>query len=447
MKAILLALLAVAAFDPLPVLRDYLRVDTSNPPGNEAAAARFLQGVLEREGISSEIVETGPGRACLVARLRGDGSKGALILSHHMDVVQADRARWTTDPFGAAIQDGFLYGRGSLDMKTSGITHLAAMIRLKREGATLARDIVLIGTADEEVAASGMQALIARRPDVFAGAELFLTEGDTIDARGGGIRSWNVSVGEKAVLWLRLVAKGPGGHGSAPPAEGTAVDRLIAALERLRRREAPVVVLPEVARAFAALADRYPGLAPAKLRALDTSLQSDADFRKAFLADPERAARVRNTLAITVLRGAPQTNVIPSEAVAELDCRLLPGTDPAAVIADIRKVIDDPTIAVEEIQPVVAASSSRTDSALYHAIESVAARRAPGVPVVPTLLVSWTESALVRPLGIQAYGFEPLALDETEAARSHGDDERVSLENVRSAAEIVYEVVRTTAVR
>ncbi|HEX4825806.1 MAG TPA: M20/M25/M40 family metallo-hydrolase [Candidatus Polarisedimenticolaceae bacterium] len=433
------------AFDPLPVLRDYLKIDTSNPPGNEAAAAAFLKTILDREGIPSEIVEVAPGRADLVARLPGTGAKKALILSHHMDVVHADRAKWTADPFGAEIRDGWLYGRGSLDMKTSGILHLAALVRLKREAVPLARDLILVGTADEEVETTGMQALIAKRPDLFKDAELSLTEGDVIDTKGGRVRSWNVDVAEKAVLWLKLTAHGQAGHASTPPQEGTAVTHLTAALDRIARHETPFNVSAAVQRFFSALQGSYPGLAPQKLAHLQASLESDAAFRQAFLADGERAARVRNTIAITVLQGGPQTNVIPSEAFAHLDCRLLPGEDPHSFIEEIRQVVADASITIEPLQPVVATSSSRTDTDLFRAIERVAARRAAGVPVVPTLLTSWTESALLRPLGIQAYGFDPLALDEHEAGLSHGDDERVSLDNVRDGAEILYEIVKEAA--
>ncbi len=434
-------------FDPLPVLRDYIRIDTSNPPGNELQAARFLKSVLDREGIEAEIVEFARGRADLVARLKGDGSKKALILSHHMDVVRADRARWTVDPFGAVIENGYLYGRGALDMKTTGILELATLIRLKREGVPLARDVVFIGSGDEEVEAKGMQALIAKRPELFASAELSLTEGDVIDAKGGRVRSWNVSIAEKSVLWLKVTARGRGGHGSTPPAEGSAVDTLIAALDRIRRHETPIRVSPEVQRYFAALAGSFPGLPPDKLSHLESSLRDDPAFRKAFLSEPERAARVRDTIAITMLSGGPQTNVIPSEAWAHLDCRLLPGGDPRAVIETIRAAIDDPAIVVEPLQPSVAASASRTDTDLFRAIEKAAASLAPGVPVVPTLLTSWTESALLRPLGIQAYGFDPLTLDEKEAGLSHGDDERVSLENITRGAAILYAIVKDTAAK
>jgi acetylornithine deacetylase/succinyl-diaminopimelate desuccinylase-like protein len=435
-------------FDVVGTLREYIKIDTSNPPGNELKAAEFLRAILAGEGIEAEIVEIAPGRANLVARLRGNGTRKALILSHHMDVVHADRAGWSADPFGAEIRDGYLYGRGALDMKTTGILHLAALIRLKRERVPLDRDVIYIGTADEEVGAEGMSALIAKRPELFAGAAESLTEGDVIDARGGGgVRAWNVSVAEKAVLWLELTATGIAGHASTPPPAGTAVDALVGALDRLRRHETPIVVLPEVARYFAALKDRFPGLAPEKLARLESSLAEDPAFRAAFLGDGERAARVRNTIAITVLRGGPQTNVIPKTASAQVDCRLLPGQDPEAMIEEVRRAIDDPRIAIRTLQPVVKSTASATSTPLFRAIERVAAREAPGVPVVPTLLTSWTESALLRPLGIDAYGFDPLALDERELALSHGDDERVSLASVERGAAIVYAIVKEAASR
>lgn len=435
---------APALVDPLPLLQEYLRIDTSNPPGNEMKTARFLEKLLAKDGITSEIIEIAPGRADLIARIKGDGSKKALLLFSHMDVVQADRARWTVDPFAATIKDGYLYARGSLDMKTTGLLQALTMIRLKREAAPLARDVVLIASSDEEVDSIGMTKLITMRPELFKEIELGLTEGDTIDVENGRVRSWNVDVSEKAALWLRLTATGEAGHGSIPFKKGNAVESLLAALERVRRYESPLQVQPTVARYFAALKGQFPGLPAERLASLDASLRDPA-FRDAFLAERERAALVRNTIAITVLKGGPQTNVIPSTASAELDCRLLPGQDPEAFTKEIAGIIDDPTIKIESITPVFPASASATDSDLFRAIEKAAAKHDPGVPVVPTILTGWTESSLMRPLGIASYGFEPYALDKDETRRTHGDDERISLENVRRAAGIFYEIVKEAA--
>lgn len=435
---------AHAAIDVLPLLQEYLRIDTSNPPGNEMKTARWLEALLAKDGIPSEILEIAPGRADLIARIRGDGSKKALLLFSHMDVVQADRARWTVDPFAATVKDGYLYARGSLDMKTTGLLQALTMIRLKREGIPLARDIILVASSDEEVDSIGMTKLIEMRPELFKGIELAITEGDTIDVESGRTRSWSVDVSEKAALWLRLTATGEAGHGSIPFKKGNAVESLLAALEKVRRYQTPLIVQPTVARFFAALKDGYPDLPAARLANLEASLRDPA-FREAFLAERERAALVRNTIAITVLKGGPQTNVIPSTASAELDCRLLPGQDPEAFTKEIAKVVADPSIKIESITPVFPASSSPTDSDLFRAIEKAAAKHDPGIPVVPTILTGWTESSLMRPLGIASYGFEPFALDKEENRRTHGDDERISLENVRRATEIVYEIVKDTA--
>src|SRR5262245_61642870 len=436
----------VGTIDPLPLLQDYLRIDTSNPPGNEMKTARFLEALLAKDGIPSEILEIAPGRADLIARIKGDGSKKALLLFSHMDVVQADRSRWTVDPFAATIQDGYLYARGSLDLQPQGFLQALAMTRLKREGVPLARDVVLLATSDEEVDSIGMTKLIEMRPDLFKGIELGITEGDTIDVENGRTRSWSVDVSEKAALWLRLTATGEAGHGSIPFRKNNAVESLLAALEKVRRYETPLMVLPTVARYFAALKGQFPDLPADRLATLEESLR-DPGFREKFLAERERAALVRNTIAITVLKGGPQTNVIPSTASAELDCRLLPGQDPGAFTKEIEKVVADPTIKIESITPVFPASSSATDSDLFRAIEKAAAKHDPGIPVVPTILTGWTESSLMRPLGIASYGFEPYALDKEENRRTHGDDERISLENVRRAAQILYEIVRDTAAR
>lgn len=433
---------APAPFDLVPTLQQYLRIDTQNPPGNELKTAQFLKAILDRAGIENELLELAPGRACLWARLKGDGSQPGLILSHHMDVVQVERARWSVDPFAAVIKDGYLYGRGTLDMKTTGMLHLAALLRLKAEAVPLSRDLIFLATADEEVDALGMTQLIKLRPQLFRNVAFSLTEGDVIDEQDGVVRAWNVDVSEKAAVWLRLTAKGRAGHGSVPFKQDNAVESLLAALERVRRYEPPVVVLPSIARYYAGLADRFAGLPPEKLRDLSAGME-DATFRAAFLAQPERAAQVRNTISVTVLKGGPQTNVIPGEASAELDCRLLPGQDPAAFIAEITRIVGDPNVDVSSITPIVGASASPIDSQLIRAIERVAHEFDPGVPVATTILTGWTESSLLRPLGIQAYGFEPYRVTPSENRRVHGDDERISLTNIQRAQEIIYRLITT----
>ncbi|HZI94236.1 MAG TPA: M20/M25/M40 family metallo-hydrolase, partial [Patescibacteria group bacterium] len=410
--------------------------------------------LFEAHGIPAVIHEVAPGRANVVARLSASippgrtgqaGRRRALLLFNHMDVVTAEASRWSVPPFSAEIREGYLYGRGALDMKTTGLLQALVMIRLKEERAPLARDLIFLGTADEEAGNTGMSWMIEHHPELFADVELALTEGDNIRIERGTLQAWGIDVAEKVTAWMKLTAYGRAGHASVPTGEDNPVVRLVRALERVSRYETPLKVLPSVAAYYAALADRFPDLPPAKLRNLEASLRDDADFRARFLSDPDRASTVRNTISITVLQGGPQTNVIPSTAMAHLDCRLLPSEDPAVFTDAIRRLIADPNIAIEPILEAREASTSGTDTALYRAIQSAARRFNPGVPVVPTILSSWTESSLLRPLGVQSYGFEPYALDEQEVSLSHSDDERISIENVRTGFEILYAVVREAA--
>ena len=430
--------------DPLTELTRYLRIDTSNPPGNEAAAARYFQELFAAHGIAAQIHEVAPGRANVVARLKGTDGAGrrALLLFNHMDVVTADASRWSVPPFSAERRDGYLYGRGTLDMKTTGLLQALVMIRLKERGVKLSRDVIFLGTADEEADSIGMRWMIEQHPELFAEVELALTEGDNIRVEGRRTQAWGVDVAEKVTAWMKLTAYGRAGHASVPTGEDNPVVRLVRALDRVSRHETGLRVLPSVAAYYAALADRFPDLPSGKLKSLEASLRDDPVFRAAFLASPDRASTVRDTISITVLQGGPQTNVIPSTAVAHLDCRLLPGEKPSDFATEIRGVVADPNITLSPLIEAREASTSGTDTPLYRAIESAARRFDPGVPVVPTILSSWTESSLLRPLGIHSYGFEAYALDDREVSLSHSDDERISLENVQRGFEILYAIVR-----
>ncbi|HET6371986.1 MAG TPA: M20/M25/M40 family metallo-hydrolase [Candidatus Polarisedimenticolia bacterium] len=446
-----------ATADPLTLLQRYLRIDTSNPPGHEIDAAIFFKELLESHGIPATIYPCGPPeqrRANVIARLPATGpapraGRRALLLFNHLDVVQAERAGWSVDPFAGLARDGYIYGRGALDMKTTGLLQALALIRLKQDKVPLSRDVIFLGTADEEDGSTGMRWMLENHPRLFDEVELALTEGDNIrverGAAGPAVQAWGVDVAEKLTAWIKLTAHGQGGHASVPTGEDNPVVRLVRALDRVSRHETPVTVLPSVAAYYAALADRFAPLPADKLRRLPVSLNEDAAFRAAFLSDPDRSATVRNTISITVLSGGPQTNVIPSTAFAHLDCRLLPGESVDRFFEEIRGVIADPNITLEPLLDAGVSVSPSSDSDLWRAILNVARRRAPGVPVVPSLLTSWTESSLLRPLGIQSYGFEPYALDEREVALSHADDERISADNVREGFEILYDIVKETA--
>ena len=435
--------------ETVELLRQYLTLDTTNPPGNETVGARFLEDVLRRDGIASEIAESAPGRGNLVARLRGDGSEGGIVLHHHIDVVYADRRYWTVDPFGGVIQDGFLYGRGTLDMKSTGILHLAGMLAIRRAGVRLKRDLVLLATADEEAGSRfGAQWVADQRREWLAGAEYALSEMGGIYPEGGpagGRRAPFASIvtSETTGLPLRLTARSEPGHGSMPWPD-TAPNRLIRALGRLLEAERPLRVLPEIQEYFERLGSVMPGDAGRGYEDLARSL-GDPAFRRAFLADRHRAAMLRSTFAVTMLRGSEKRNVIPAEASADIDCRMLRADDPEEIVAWVRAVIADPHLEVSLINPPPKIpNASPPDTPLFKALGEALRRRAPGAVVAPDILVGFTDNWVFRNCGLHGYGFSPFILEESEWRRVHGNDERISLENlhegVRCHTELLLEM-------
>src|SRR5438477_12065731 len=277
------------------LLRRYLMIDTTNPPGNELAGATFLAGVLAGEGIPSETVESAPGRANLVARLRGDGSLPGIVLHHHIDVVYADRRYWTLDPFGGVLRDGYLYGRGAIDMKSTGIMHLAALLALKRAKAPLTRDLIFLATADEEAGSLyGAQFIADQRRDWLAGAEYAISELGGLETHAGfKAPLGHIVISEKTGLPLALTAKSAPGHGSMPWPD-TAPNRLVRALNRLLEAERPFRVLPEVQEFFSRVAGLLPGDSGVGYDDLERSLRDPA-FRARFVENRQFAAMVRTT--------------------------------------------------------------------------------------------------------------------------------------------------------
>lgn len=420
-------------------LQAYLQIETTNPPGNELAAARFFQEWFTREGIPVEVFEFAPGRANLIARLRGDGSRRPLILLNHMDVVSSDPERWRVPPFSGAVLDGYVYGRGALDMKGEGLLQAVVFVLLHRAKVPLKRDVLFVATADEEVAMQGAQWLIQNHRDLLAQAEYLLTEGGFNLVEDDQVKYIGVDTAEKAPYWLRLRATGKPGHGSRPQRDA-ASHRLARALARVVDWETPIKILPGVEKFFRDLAPLQTGARAEQLRNLRAAIE-DRAFRSWLTGDDMYNYLVRNTISLTVLEGSKQTNVIPGEAIAHLDVRLLPGEDPETFRAELRRVLADDTIAIEPVQQVRAANSSPIDTELFRAIERAAARHAPRTVVTTRMLSGYTESALFRPLGITCYGFSPFLLTREENAATHGDNERISVENVRRGLRLLYDVV------
>ena len=428
-----------ARAEAVQLLQELIRIDTTNPPGNERIAALHLQKLLESDGVETRVLDVATGRANLYARIKGDGSRRPLILLSHTDVVMAEPQRWTIPPFSGELRDGFIYGRGAIDMKGTATVHVTLMRLLKRLNVSLKRDLILLAVADEEAGGTGASSIIEKYPELISSAEFLLNEGDVVYVKNGMVQQYGVDVMGKAALWLRIIAKGPTGHGSIPMANSS-VDRLLGALERLRRWETRIQVSPAVAESYRMRAQQQtdPVLRNAYSN-LERALKNPA-LRKKLLTDSTLNAEVRNTFSITGLQGSDKVNVIPGSAWAQIDARLLPGETPAGFIATLRRVLDDSGLEIETLEGSTPTGSS-ADTALMHAIRKVAARRDPGVPVIPTMLTSSTDSAKFRAIGITAYGFEPFKLDDGELERSHGDDERISVENLGFALQFLYEVI------
>jgi len=431
--------------ETIDLLRRYLMIDTTNPPGNEIAGTRFLAEVLARDGIESETIEAAPGRASLRAKLAGDGSLGGIVLHHHIDVVYADRRYWTVDPFGGAIADGYLYGRGAIDMKSTGILHLAAMLALKRARVPLKRDLVFLATADEEAGSEfGAQYIADHRRDWLAGAEYAISElaaihtDPSLSAPVGAI-----VISEKTGLPLVLTARGEPGHGSMPWPD-TAPNRLVRALNRLLEAERPIRVLPEVQEFFTRVSGLMSAESAAGYDDLETSLR-DPEFRARFLSNRQYAAMVRATFAVTMLRGSEKSNVIPPEASAQIDCRMLAGDDPQEIAGWVRGVVADEHVEVRIAREPKIPNLSPPDTELYKAMADALHRRVPGVVVAPMILVAFTDSWVFRRCGLHGYGFSPFVMDDAELQGLHGNDERISLENLREGVRVYTEMLMKVA--
>ena len=430
--------------EAVALLSRYIQIDTTNPPGNEIKAAEFFKEIFEREGIEVKIIESAPGRGNVYARLRGDGSKKAVVLLNHMDVVPADAKLWKEPPFSGVIKDGVIWGRGALDDKGAAIMELMAMLALKRQNTALKGDIIFLGTADEEAGgAMGAGYVTDKHPEIFKDAGLVLNEGGGIRVgEDGRARVYNVSVAEKTPLWLKLTATGTPGHG-ATPNNNLAVNKLIAALHRIMAYQSPIKVVPEVQKFYADTANSEPEPRRTRYRDLRKSLQ-DAAFRAEFLKDPRNNASVRNTIAITGVKGSDKVNVIPALASAELDVRLLPGENPRSFIEEVRKVIGDEAIKIDILLSFPAAISPPHPEAL-RIITEFAKVHDPGARVVAPLVRGFTDCHFFREKGIPCLGFMPHRSTPSGEGLVHGVDERASVDDLKFGIRAMYEIVQRLA--
>ncbi len=426
------------------ILSQYLRINTTNPPGNEIEAARFLKGILEKEGIQAQILDTaelGGTHANLYARLKGNGSKKAIVLLHHMDVVPATSSQWSVDPFSGEVRDGYIWGRGAIDMKGEAVAHLMAMIALKRSGVKLNRDIVFIANADEEFTSTGGIAFVKNHADLLRDVEYLITEATENSVVDGKVKYFAVGVAEKRTFWERLTVKGVPSHGSRPTKQNP-VPRLIAALDKIAKYETPLHVTPGVQKYFRDIARLYPE--PKKTWLSDvTKAVENPEAREWILSDVYWNAYLRNTISLTVLSASNKTNVIPPEATAEIDFRLLPDTDPEKFLAEMQQVVGDTAVHWSPILSPKTPLESPIDTDLFRAIEKAAKERAPDAFVTTPMQTGATDRPTYRKLGIITYAIDPFLTEQAERQKGvHGNNERLSVANVGFGIKYVYDILR-----
>lgn len=426
------------------ILADYLRINTTNPPGNEFLAARFLKGILDREGIEAQILDTvelGANRANLYARLRGNGTKRAIALVHHMDVVPATASSWSMDPFSGAIKDGYIWGRGAIDMKGAGIAQLMAMIAIKRSGVPLTRDIVYIGNSDEELTSTGGLVFVSRHSDLLKDVEYLITEGADSYVENGKVVYFAVGVAEKRTFWQRLTVNGVPSHGSRPTKQNP-VPRLVAALYRISQYETPLHVTPGVDKFFRDIARIYPEPQRSWLANVTVALDNPR-AREWILNDVSWNAFLRNTISLTGLAGSNKTNVIPGVATADIDVRLLPDQDPGAFLETLKSVAGDTAVHFTTLLQPKTPLESPINTDLFHAIERAAHEREPTAFVTTPMETAATDRPTYRKLGITTYGFSPFLIPRPEIQRGmHGNDERLSVDNVGYGVHFLYDLLR-----
>ena len=425
-------------------LKALLRIDTTNPPGNELAAAEYIARVLDKEGIEYTLIENEPGRANLVARVKGNGNKGPLLLNGHLDVVPADPAHWDHPPFAAEEADGCIWGRGAVDMKHMVVESLMTLIIAKRQGLALGRDIILAAVADEEAGSNkGAVFLVEQHPDLVR-SDYVLNEIGGYTLYFGNTKLYPIQVSEKGICWFEMSSRGEPGHGSMPRSDN-AVVRLSRAVTALADARFPQHNTPVVAHFIRELAKASPfpqkALLPLLLKPHFSRYLLDLLRKQNESQANAMGAMIQKTVSPTILKAGSKVNVIPHGASADVDGRVIPGQSMQEFLAEVQKVVgDDIRIDVLE-QHDGTVFTSKTP--LFDKICSVLDRRDPGGVPVPFMIPGFTDSFAYGRLGATCYGFAPVKLDPGIDFTSmyHGHNERIPTSGFVWGVRTLYEVV------
>lgn len=426
-----------------------LRIDTTNPPGNERPAAAYLTGKLREVGYDVTVLESAPTRANLVTRYRGTGKAAPLLLSAHLDVVEADATRWKHPPFSGVVADGCLWGRGAIDMKNMAAMSVAIMRKLAVDKPTLARDVIFAGVADEEAGCDmGSRFLVEQHPELVR-AEYALGESGGFSLHLAGTTFYPVQVAEKGLCWVRARFTGEPGHGSMPRRD-SAVLRMAEAIGTLGRTTLPVHATRYVQDFLAAVAARQPRVAQPLLRLLTRPELLSRVLTVWPDLGPARSlsALLSNTASPTVVRAGNKTNVIPGVAEVEIDGRTLPGQSEADFLRELRTVLG-PDVELEVIRSAPATVTEPVASPLYDVIARQVIAREPDSVVVPYMIPGFTDAKYFTQLGARWYGFSPVKIEPGSGIKFadmfHGHDERIPVAGLHWGTEVLDAVVREFA--
>jgi acetylornithine deacetylase/succinyl-diaminopimelate desuccinylase-like protein len=417
----------------------YIRIDTSNPPGNETEGARFLQQLLAKEGIEAKLIGPDPKRQSVYARLVSGRKEKALLLLHHIDVVPATAAEWTQPPFAGVRSNGYLWGRGALDIKSLGIAELMAMIELKRTKAPLTRDVIFLGVADEELGGSlGCRALLEQHPELLGDVGFVLNEGGYNETIVDRVTFWGIEVQQKIPLWLRLHAKGTPGHGASPPDDGGSVAKLVRALDAVQKIETPYRLTEPVSRYFHEAGRARKDERGELLRSIAEPLDAERIRR---VLPPGYRSLLRDTIAITRVQGGTTVNAIPTSASADIDIRLLPDANPDEMIERVRSA----TAGNAEVEVLLRGEpvpETPTTTTLFRILASELKASEPGSSAAAVVGGGTSDSRFFRKRGIVAYGIAPFKVNYYDADGVHATDERIRASFFTEGVRLTRRIVR-----
>ncbi len=426
---------------PAELLQHLIRFNTTNPPGNETECIHFLNSLFTSAGLEPQIISKDPNRANLITRIRGRGEAPPLLLYNHVDVVTAANQEWDHDPFGGEIIDGFIWGRGALDMKGGVAMMVCAFLRMIAEGKIPPGDVILAVLSDEEAGGDyGAKFLVEEYSELFEGIRFALSEIGGFNIEILGRKFYPIQIAEKQVCWMRATIRGAGGHGSMV-VRGRAMAKLGAMLQQLDRKLLPVHITPATRRMFTELASSFSFPMKKIFRQILNPRLTDGILKVMGGKSSLFLPFFRNTINATIVSGGDKVNVIPSEIQVELDGRLLPGFTPEDMVNEIKSLIgDEIELEIVRYDP----GPSTPDMGLFKLLSDVLIEADPeGIPL-PMMLTAVTDARFFSKLGIQTYGYTPMQLPEIMNFTNvvHGSNERVPVDAIIFGTEVIYKVLQ-----